>query len=319
MKMLRNPTLWGVGTLVLVTVVALVSALLYVSPPGYKTVVFYTDDASFIHPGDQVRIAGISVGTVKDLSLESDYVRVRTRVENNAFVGEQSTIDVRMLTVVGGYYVNLVSLGAEPLGANIIPVERVAMPYNLMRTLADATKITNGVNPKPINESLNELQAGLQGDNLETLSAVIDAGNSIMSTVDRQRGQITDILNLSDEYIQSLSNWENQFKQLIRKVSIIEQTLVLYSKNLTGAIVGLSEVLRALGPVSHFYMEHRDRFLEKVRQWQERARMWADRSGLIVEGLRSVRTKLDRVLDAQNAPPELLATDLCIPVPGAPC
>jgi phospholipid/cholesterol/gamma-HCH transport system substrate-binding protein len=32
-----------------------------------------------------------------------------------------------------------------------------------------------------------------------------------------------------------------------------------------------------------------------------------------------VRRKIERVLDAQNAPPELLATDLCMPVPGSPC
>ena len=47
-----------------------------------------------------------------------------------------------MLTVVGGYYVSILSLGDKPLGAKPIPLERVRMPYNLMRTLADATKLT---------------------------------------------------------------------------------------------------------------------------------------------------------------------------------
>ena len=40
-----------------------------------------------------------------------------------------------MLTVVGGYYVSIVSLGDRALGGNAIPLERVTMPYNLMRTI----------------------------------------------------------------------------------------------------------------------------------------------------------------------------------------
>lgn len=319
MSVLRNPTLWGAGALVIVTILGLVAALLYISPPGQTTVTFYTDDSASIRPGDQVRIAGIPVGKVQDLSLEADHVRVRTRVDENAFVGDRSTVDVRMLTVVGGYYVNIVSLGDKPLGTNTIPLERVTMPYSLIRTLTDATKITENVNTKPVNESLDELQNGLKGANVDTLSAVINAGNDVMSTIDRQRGQISAILNLSDEYIQALSNFGDELKQMILKVSVLEQTLALYSKALAASISQMSKVIEGIMPIAEFYLKHRDKFLEKVREWQARARMWADRSGVIVRGLHRVRDKLERVLGAQNARPELLATDLCIPVPGVPC
>jgi len=319
MRLLRNPTLWGTGALVIVTVLALVAALLYVNPPGQKTVTFYTDDASSIHPGDQVRIAGIPVGKVADLSLQADRVRVRAQVDDSAFVGDRSTVDVRMLTVVGGYYVNIVSLGDKPLRDGAIPSKRVTMPYSLIRTLADATKITENVETKPINKSLDEIQNGLKGSNVQILSAVVDAGNGLISTIERQRGQVTAILNLSDEYIAALSNFGDELKQLVMKVSVLEGTLDLYSKALAASITGLSSVIQGIQPLGDFYLNHRDKFLEKVRQWQARARMWADRSGVIVRGLRHVRNKLERVLDAQNARPELLATDLCIPVPGKAC
>lgn len=111
MKILRNSTLWGGGALILLLVVALVAAMLYTHPLGQKTVTFYTDDAASIRPGDQVRIAGINVGKVQDLALESNQVRVRAQVEGSAFVGDRSQVEVRMLTVVGGYYVSITSLG----------------------------------------------------------------------------------------------------------------------------------------------------------------------------------------------------------------
>jgi phospholipid/cholesterol/gamma-HCH transport system substrate-binding protein len=319
MKVWRSPTLWGVGALSVAAVVALVAGWLYVSPPGQKIVMFYTQDAASARPGDQVRIAGITVGKVKDLALEHNKVRVRAQVDKDAFVGDQSQIEVRMLTVVGGYYVNIVSLGDAPLGAKPIPVERVTMPYNLMRTLADATKITDRINPVPLNKSLDQVQRGLTGTNVESLTAIVDAGNALMSTIERQRGQVSAILNMSDEYIRTLSNFGDELKVLLRKISIIEQTLIIYGEGFGSAIKGMGDILDALAPVGYFYQNHRDEFLDKVRYTQEKARYWADRSGVIIRAMRLVRAKVERVLDAQNAPPELLATDLCMPIPGSPC
>jgi len=319
MKVLRNPTLWGTGALAIVTVGALVAALLYTSPPGQKIVTFYTQDAASIRTGDEVRIAGLHVGKISDLTLESDRVRVRARVDDSAFVGDQSQVEVRMLTVVGGYYVSILSLGDSELGANPIPLERVTMPYNLMRTLADATKITENVNPKPINAALDQVQQGLAGDNAKVVSAIIEAGNNVMSTVDRQRGQVTKILNLSNEYVRTLNDSSELLRALVRKAAILEQVLTLYSAGFRDGLQGLGEIGDSLEPVAGFYLNHRDKFFTMVRDLQDKARYWAERSGVIIRALRLGRTKIERVLDAQNAPPELLATDLCMPTPASPC
>jgi phospholipid/cholesterol/gamma-HCH transport system substrate-binding protein len=318
-KFFRNPTVWGVGALVMATVLALIAAFLYIKPPGQKVVTFYTDDAASIRAGDEVRIAGITVGKVEDLSLEQNQVRVRAQVDGDAFVGDLSQVQVRMLTVVGGYYVNLVSLGNRSLGANPIPVERVTMPYSLIQTLAQATKITDNLHPQPIKDSLDQVRLGLAGTNLQSLSAIIDAGNSLTSTIDKQRNQLSEILSMSDEYIRSLKDFGDELKQIVRKVSILEATLVVYSKGLGAAITGVGSILQVLGQLGGFYQEHRDEALEKVRDWQAKARFWDDRAGVSVRSLRLMRNKLERVLDAQNAPPELLATDMCIPVPGSAC
>ncbi|ETB30562.1 mammalian cell entry protein, partial [Mycobacterium avium subsp. hominissuis 10-5606] len=126
----------------MVVVVGLAVGWLYVNPPNQQLVTFETDDAISVHPGDTVRIAGIVVGKVKDLAIEPHHVRVRASVDREAFVGDQSQVQVRMLTVVGGYYVTIISLGDAPLGSRPIPKERVTMPYSLIRTLTDSTKIT---------------------------------------------------------------------------------------------------------------------------------------------------------------------------------
>lgn len=320
LKIFGNSTFWGVAALVMTAVVAITAAVLYIAPPGYQAVVFYTDDAASVHSGDAVRIAGITVGKVKKLSIEPDRVKVTASVDKDAFVGDRSQVQVRMLTVVGGYYVNLVPLGEKPLGNGAIPVERVTMPYNLVTTLTDATKITDNVDTKPIRESLDEIQQGLTGTNVDSLRAVIEAGNTLTSTIGKQRGQITAILDLSDEYIESLKDFRGVLQEMVSKIAILEQTLVLYSKGFGASLSGLGDVGDALiAPVTDLYMGNQEEFLQRVRDWQDTTRRWADNNSRIIPRLRRVRDKIERVLDAQNAPPELLATDLCIPMPGSPC
>jgi len=319
LKLLRNPTAWGAGALVLATVASLVAAWVYISPPGQKTLTFYTDDAASIRSGDPVRIAGINVGKVSDLAMETDRIRVRAKVDGYAFVGDQSQVEVRMLTVVGGYYVNLVSLGDKPLGTKPIPLERVRMPYSLMTVLADTSKITDNLQGNPLKESLDQLQSGLAGDNSEAISSVIDAGNSLVSTIRKQRGQLTEILNFSNEYINALNGYQDGIRTLVRKISIVIQTLVIYGNQFGDGITAFADVLGQLSPIAYFYRDHRADFMEKVRHYLETARMWSEHNGAVIRSLRVIENKFQRVFDAQNAPPDLLATDLCVPMPGSPC
>lgn len=319
-KLARNQTLWGVGAIAFALVVALVLTYVYYNTPGASKIVkFYTDDANAIRTGDEIRMAGIKVGTVTDLKLEPSQVLVTGKIDDNAFVGDQSQIDVRMLTVVGGYYVNLASMGNAPLGQQPIPRSRVTMPYSLIRALTDTTKITDNVSTQPLNESLNQISQGLSGTNVEVISTVIDAGNTLISTVERQRGQVTAILNLSDEYIRALSNYRDKFAALVRKTSILTQTLVIYDHGFSGTIQGLGDVLLALKPVGDLYESHSVEFIEKVRNLLERGRLFTEQNGLTIRALRRVQNTFDRILNAQNAPPGLLATDMCVPIPGSPC
>ena len=260
---MRSQRFWGAAALAVITIVGVVVALLYVNPPNRRIVTFYTDDAASVRPGDTVRIAGVIVGTVKDLSLEPDQIRVRASVERDAFLGDQSQVQVRMLTVVGGYYVTIIPLGKAPLGTRTIPKERVTMPYSLMQALTDTTKITEHVTPKPIKESIDELQQGLRGTNVDSVAAVLNAGNSIADTLDRQRGQLSKILQLSDEYIDRLTNYRDRLQEYIRKIAIVEESLILYGEGFADAISGIGAVVDSLKPVVDLYFTHRQDFLDE--------------------------------------------------------
>nr|WP_163807796.1 MlaD family protein [Mycolicibacterium anyangense] len=319
-RVLRSPLAWGVTAIAVAVIVALALAYIHENPPGKgRLLSFYTDDANAIRIGDEVRMAGIKVGTVSRLKLEPKQVLVTAKIDETAFVGDQSQVDVRMLTIVGGYYVNVTSIGNAPLGSEAIPLSRVTMPYSLIQTLVDTTKITQNVNTKPINESLNQISTGLSGTNVQVIAATIDAGNTLMSTVERQRGQVTNILNLSDEYVKSLNGYRDNLASLVRKLSITTQTLEIYDKGFSQTLQGLADVTLALKPLGDSYDAHQLEFIEKVRDFLYRGRLFVERNGLTIRALKRTQNLFDRVLNAQNAPPGLLATDLCVPTPGSAC
>jgi hypothetical protein len=140
-----------------------------------------------------------------------------------------------------------------------------------------------------------------------------------MSTIDRQRGQVTAILNLSDEWIRSLKNFEGPLRVLVRRISILEATLNIYSTGFGAGIQGLNDLINSLAPALLFYRHHHDEMVERLRRFIAKATDWVNRQGVIIRSLRLIRNKVERVLDAQGAPPELLATDMCFPTPGSPC
>lgn len=318
---LRNPLWWGVITIALATIVAMVVAWVYISPPHRQLVSFYTDDAASVRAGDVVRVAGMDVGTVKSISLEPQRVRVQLSLKDDVFVGDQTQVEVRMLTVVGGYFVTLLPLGDQDLGRNPIPIERVTMPYSLIRTLSDATKITDQVAPRPINESLNQIQEGLTGTNTEILAKIIDAGDSVSQVLERQRGQLTSVLEMSNEYLRTMNNNRELLEYLISRIAILEETMILYGDGFAGGLEGLGKVVDKIYPLIPFYFEHKEDFTNRVRGVLSEFQTVADRNGVLVRWLRRVRGRMQDTLDAQNrgTPPQLLATDLCFPIEGKIC
>jgi phospholipid/cholesterol/gamma-HCH transport system substrate-binding protein len=177
------------------------------------------------------------------------------------------------------------------------------------------------VSPRPINESLNQIQQGLTGSNTEILAKILEAGSAVSEVMERQRGQLTSILNMSNEYIAELNDNRELLEYLIERVAILEQSLVLYGKGFAGAIDGMGQVVTRLDPAGIWYMSHRQDFLDRVRGILSEFQTIADRNGALVRALRSVRQRMERTLDAQNegTPPELLATDLCFPTEGSRC
>src|SRR6266516_5139779 len=108
----RNPTVLGATGLVVI------AALLWAAFNASKLPIIgggtvYSaafSEAAGLKPNDEVRIAGVKVGTVSSVGLERDHVKVTFRVKH-AFIGSQSTLSIRIKTLLGAKYLAVDSVG----------------------------------------------------------------------------------------------------------------------------------------------------------------------------------------------------------------
>jgi phospholipid/cholesterol/gamma-HCH transport system substrate-binding protein len=116
-----------------------------------------------------------------------------------------------------------------------------------------------------------------------------------------------------------LTGIRGELQRIVESIAIIQTQLEIYSKGFGAALFGMGRALQALKPAGEFWDHHRASAIEKMREFLAKGRLWIDRNGVIVRGLRVIQRHIERVLDVEQSPPELLATDLCIPMPGSPC
>lgn len=153
--------------------------------------------AAQLRPGDQVTVAGIEVGTVKDVALAGDHVTVRFTVGNGVRVGEASRAAIKLTTLLGRRYLELSPAGEGELPSHTITLANTSVPYNLQATLADATTTFEQVDADRIAASMAEMSNGLTGVP-EALPEALQNVKSLANVIGSRREQLGSLLTNVD-------------------------------------------------------------------------------------------------------------------------
>ncbi|MBB4852893.1 phospholipid/cholesterol/gamma-HCH transport system substrate-binding protein [Mycobacteroides chelonae] len=312
----------GLAIYLVAAVVAAGVGYFYLHPPARRSVSFLITDAAAIKAGTEVRVAGVPAGTVEAVRLGAAAVRVDLSIDDGIYLGDQTAADVRMLTAVGGYYINLSSSGSVPLGSKIIPAERAHAPYSLTELLADSAEKVRQVDARALGANLDSLASALEA-NPGSIATISDGVKSIAQIVNHQQDQLRSILDASSELLHaSVANGE-VVVALVRQASILVAALDTYKLGITGSSVGIQQLIDELVVATDFYRAHRDWLLDSLKR--------------VNNALNVINTDIPRIIgnlgnfvnNVRGAfspggfrlVPELpvLATDMCVPMPGRTC
>ena len=213
------------------------------------------EEAGGIKANDEVRIAGVRVGKVRDVELAGDHVRVEFQVDEGAEFGTESEASIRVKTILGSMYLSLVPKGEGQLeeGAEI-PVERTDSPYNVVDVFEGLADRSERIDTSQLAESLDtmaaltkntpeEFRAALQG--VSALSANLAARDEELNTLLRNLEKVSGVLgDRSQDIVALMEDGDLLFRALVARREAIHNLLVSTSQ-LSRQLTGLVQDTRA--------------------------------------------------------------------------
>src|ERR1700743_3327102 len=199
------PTLVKFG--VFAVVMSLLTLFLFFTFGQYRTgaVTGYSalfNDASRLKAGDSVRVAGVRVGSVNGVALQSDKkVLVKFDADRSVVLTDGTKAAVRYLNLVGDRYLELVdgpgSTRRLPADGQI-PVDRTAPALDLDLLLGGLKPVVPGLNARDVNALTSALLQVFQGQGgtLESLFAHTTSFSNALADNDQTVQQLIDNLNI---------------------------------------------------------------------------------------------------------------------------
>jgi phospholipid/cholesterol/gamma-HCH transport system substrate-binding protein len=220
----------GAGTFIKFGIFAVIMALLTVflfftfgqyrtgSTNGYSAV--FTD-ASRLAKGDTVRVAGIRVGTVTDVSLNSDRkVLVEFDADRNIRLTDGTKAAIRYLNLTGDRFLDLVdapgSTRLMPPGAQI-PVDRTEPALDLDLLLSGLKPVIQGLNPQDVNALTSSLVQVFQGQG-GTIDSLLSKTSSFSNTLADNNQSVEELIDNLNQVLGTISKDGDQFKDAIDRL-----------------------------------------------------------------------------------------------------
>ena len=218
----------GVFTLVSVLVTGLLAVIMgHLGGGGQTTYEAVFTSASELKKGDDVRVAGVSVGSVRSVQLyDGDQAKVTFRVDDGVPMTTASGAQIRYLNLVGDRYLALTQ-GRAGSGAKsatrlqpggTIPVARTTPALNLTELFNGFQPLFQALNPNDVNQlSLNLIKV-LQGEG-GTIASVLQETASLTSTLADRDQLIGDVITNLSSTLKTVDDHHTQLSELLTQLN----------------------------------------------------------------------------------------------------
>lgn len=307
---------WGIAGLSAVLIMLAGVGVAFVVQTGVHTYAADMTDAGAVRSGDEIRVAGVTVGKVKSLLLHPGSVRMTFTVDDGVFVGTQSTLAVRMLTIVGGHYVALIPAGDEPLGKAIIAADRVVLPYSLTEVFQDAVKPIENIDGDVFRQNLAALQSAV-ASSPKSVSTAVTAVDSMVSIMNRQNADVSRTLKVADEYVTAIDGAKPVLAQAINSLNVVENLVLTNIAQVGASLRNLAAVLDRLAPLGREWDTSLAPLVQQLRDSIPQLQQISADFNQFLRALTDLGHTLTPLVAGSDQAP--LAVAPCIPMAGRQC
>ena len=254
MRMPRSTVVAG-GKLLVFSVVALLTTGVLVAIMGnfgsgptntYKAI--FTN-ASMVQEGDDVRVAGVVLGSVESVDVhDGDLASVEFTVAEDLPVTTESEVQVRYLNLVGDRYVTVTE--GKPGGTKLrdgatIDSEHTTPALNLTALYNGFAPLFNALEPEQVNELSLNLVRVLQGEG-GTIESLMQHTASLTSAIADRDQLVGDVIANLDELLTTVDGRQQQLTELIQELRRWVGGLADDRVQIGRSIVNISSMTRVL-------------------------------------------------------------------------
>lgn len=223
---LIRPGFIGVVLILLIITVGLQPERLWTAATSIRHQALFTE-AGGLAAGNDVKVSGVRVGTVSDVSLYKGEALVTFMVAGKVRLGSDTTAHVRTGTLLGQRILTLESDGKGVLRpSDVIPTSRTGSPYSLTEALNDFTSNTRETDTVAVNKALDTLSVTI--DRIAPqLSRTFEGVTRISKVLNERNGSLTGLLERAADVTGLLSERSQQINTLLLNandfVGVLEQ------------------------------------------------------------------------------------------------
>lgn len=294
--------------LALLTALSLLAALTYVLWPRPEPVrvTAYFPRTVGIYPGSDVRVLGVRIGEVREITPEGGRVRVELEYEADREVPADAQAAIINSSVVSDRYVQLLPVyrGAGPVlrTGDEIPESRTAVPVELDRVFDSLHTTAGALGPDGANKdgSLSRL-LGVSADNLD------GQGKNLNRTVEDLSKAVTTLSDGRTDLFGTIRNLQVFTAALAaddKSVRSFNSSLAKVAGQLAGEREDLAAALRnlgtALGDVSDFVRKNKKSLTSNVEGLSRVTKVLVTQRAALEELLEVAPTGMSNLNNAYN-------------------
>lgn len=183
-------------------------------------------DAAGIATGDEVRLAGLNVGEVTAVDLQGSHVLMTFTARDDIRVGRDSSLNIKIASILGQEYVELAPSGPGQLGANdVIPQSHTTSPYTLLELLGTLSTETRQVDLGQLDNSLKILSDDLR-NTPATTRAVLDGLSRLSQTIAGHSDQLSSLITSAQQVADTLASRQGPLVTLLGNADLVLQTII---------------------------------------------------------------------------------------------
>ena len=274
----------------LLAVIAVVIGAVWFFTSRTKTVTAFFESTRGVYQDDTVRVLGVRVGTIADITPEGGRSKVTMKIDRDVPVPADATALLVAQSLVAERFIQLTPAhtgGEEMPDGGVIPAERTAVPVEWDGVKEQLMKLSTALSPAgdeetgPLGEFVESADSMLDGNGAEVRDALNEVSQTMSMLSDGRENLFTTLKNLQ-LFVTALSQSEEQIVSFGGRLASVTEVLSDQTGDIDAAMRDLD---LAVMDIDRFLDNHGDRVTNAV-----------DKLGRATEVVRDRRAELEGVL-----------------------